>query len=167
MKPMSGENDDSLPQRSQAAAPPTYLLIVPLIPIGLALYITGTRYSDYWHHGFDVVSGSILGNLTAWIGFRWYHLPINRGGGWAWAPRSSKRAFGKGIGVLSYIDADSALRKEKDLEDGERDRFYPRPPSRENRSTDSDEHYEMSDFRAPREFLAPPEPPPHLGPSSS
>ena len=152
MGPMASEQDEHLPQRSQAAAPPTYLLLVPLVPIGLALYITGTRYSDYWHHGFDVVTGSALGVVTAWIGFRWYHLPINRGGGWAWAPRSSKRAFGKGIGIEGYGDADFVGRKRTDLEAGERDRFYPRSSSR-GESNDSRENIEMGNLRQPREFL--------------
>ena len=154
---MTSQRHTSLEHRVQAAAPPTYLLAVPLLPIGLAIYITGTRYSDYWHHGFDVVTGSLLGVATAWIGFRWYHLPISRGGGWAWAPRSPKRAFGRGIGVTSYAHDEGRQSEDKDLEAGERDQFYPREQSRDRRSSESDQHFEMSDLRAPREFPAPPQ----------
>ncbi|KAL9130641.1 MAG: hypothetical protein Q9217_001211 [Psora testacea] len=104
------------PTRSQAAAPPTYLLIFPLIPIGAAIYISSTRYSDFRHHGFDIIAGAILGIASAWLGFRWYHLPIQRGGGWAWAPRSPNRAFGRGIGILTYVDGNLHTSRGKDLE---------------------------------------------------
>ncbi|KAL2059407.1 hypothetical protein ABVK25_000700 [Lepraria finkii] len=105
--------------RKQAAAAPTYLLAFPLIPIGLAIYVSSTRYSDFYHHGFDIISGAILGVASAWLGFRWYHLPISRGGGWAWAPRSSDRAFGRGIGVLAYVSNEESLsRRPMDLENG-------------------------------------------------
>ncbi|KAL9100343.1 MAG: hypothetical protein Q9163_004265 [Psora crenata] len=106
------------PIRSRAAAPPTYLLIFPLIPIGVAIYISSTRYSDFWHHGFDVIAGAILGIASAWLGFRWYHLPIQEGGGWAWAPRSPNRAFARGIGVLTYVDDKVQDSKAKDIESG-------------------------------------------------
>lgn len=90
--------------RSRAAAPPTYLVVCPLFAIGLATYISLTRYSDFWHHGFDVIVGAILGTATAWLGFYWYHLPTQYGGGWAWAPRNAARAFGHGIDIFSYGD---------------------------------------------------------------
>ena len=105
--------------RKQAAAAPTYLIVVPLIPICAAIYVSSTRYSDFRHHGFDIISGAILGIVSAWIGFRWYHLPISRGGGWAWAPRTYERAFGRGIGVLTYGDDDAGYNKQpRDLESG-------------------------------------------------
>lgn len=103
------------PPRRQAAAPPTYLLAFPLAPICLAIYICSTRYSDFMHHGFDIISGAILGIASAWLGFRWYHMPISRGAGWAWAPRSYDRAFGRGIGVLTYVN------NEKDVDNNGRD----------------------------------------------
>ena len=147
-------DESETPLRSHAAAPPTYLLLVPLIPIGLAIGISGSRYSDYWHHGFDVVTGSVLGIVTAWLGFRWYHLPISQGGGWAWAPRSPKRAFGKGIGVITYVDSNNRWREGRDVEAGGMigDRFNP-PPSRDNKSSDGSEEYEMNNIRMPRDYL--------------
>ncbi|KAG8531153.1 uncharacterized protein KY384_004511 [Bacidia gigantensis] len=87
--------------RRQAAAPPAYLIIFPLIPIAGAIYISSTRYSDFQHHGFDVLMSAILGSLTAWLGFRWYQMPIRRGG-WAWAARSLERAFWRGLGADTY-----------------------------------------------------------------
>ena len=99
--------------RNEAAAPPTYLIILPLIPICAALYISSTRYSDFKHHGFDIISGASLGIVIAWISFRLYNLPISRGAGWSWRPRSPRRAFGIGIGVLEYVE-DSDQRKKSD-----------------------------------------------------
>lgn len=104
--------------RSQAAAPPTYLVIFPLLPIALAIYVASTRYSDFYHHGFDIIVGALLGTASAWIGFRWYHMPIRRGGGWAWAPRSHERAFVRGIGIVTYAKNEPFQGKGKDLESG-------------------------------------------------
>ena len=92
-----------VPIRNQAAAPPTYLLVLVLIPIGAAVYITSSRYADFRHQGFDVITGSLIGIVCAWFSFRWYHLPIRQGAGWAWGARSRERAFGVGIGVGSYV----------------------------------------------------------------
>lgn len=88
---------------NQAAAPPTYGILLALIPMGAATYIASTRYTDYYHDGFDVISGSLIGIVTAIFSFYWYHLPITRGRGWAWRSRSADRAFGIGMGVGSYI----------------------------------------------------------------
>ena len=72
--------------------------------MGLATYVSLTRYSDFWHHGFDIIVGAILGIATAWLGFYWYQIPTQYGGGWAWAPRNKARAFGHGIGTSTYGD---------------------------------------------------------------
>lgn len=112
-------NEQLVKPRKQAAAPPTYLIVFPLISIGAAIYISSTRYSDFMHHGFDIISGALLGIVSAWLGFRWYHLPINRGGGWAWAPRSSDRSFSRGIGLMTYVrNENSNDRRGRDLEGG-------------------------------------------------
>lgn len=55
------------------------------------------------HHGFDILFGASMGILLAWASFRLYHLPIARGAGWAWGPRSPPRAFGVGVGVGGYV----------------------------------------------------------------
>ncbi|KAL8723566.1 MAG: hypothetical protein Q9225_000201 [Loekoesia sp. 1 TL-2023] len=156
------EQDDAALFRTQAAAPPTYLIIFPLVPIGAAIYISSTRYSDFWHHGFDVFTSSILGTVTAWLGFRWYHMPIRRGGGWAWAPRSSKRAYWKSMGILTYVDNNDEPRRAKDLESGGivGSQFPPPPGSGNVRNSNrgvSGESYEMGDFivaQEPRDFTA-------------
>ena len=90
---------------SQAAAPPAWGIIVLIIPLAVAAYISATRYSEFWHFGFDVLGGTFIGVLAAWSSFRWYHPPLQRGDGWAWGPRSAGRAFGVGVGNRGYVDA--------------------------------------------------------------
>lgn len=101
-----------------AAAPPNYLLIVALFPVGVAFYICSTRYVQYWHHGFDIIFGALIGILTAWFSFRWYHLPLSRGQGWAWGARSSNRAWGIGVGTGGYVDREDVLRRREASRNG-------------------------------------------------
>lgn len=92
-----------IPPRNQAAAPPVYLMILAFVPIGAAFFICVSRYSDYRHAGFDIISGAVIGAVFAWIGFRMYHLPIRQGAGWAWGARSRDRAYYLGLGIPSYV----------------------------------------------------------------
>jgi hypothetical protein len=94
---------DPLSVRNAAAAPPVYLIIPALAPVGVAVYIVSTRYAEYYHFGFDIISGSLIGIVAAWVSFRWYHLPISRGQGWAWGARSKDRAFAIGVGTGGYV----------------------------------------------------------------
>ena len=73
------------------------------IPLGGALFICLSRYADYRHAGFDIISGALIGAFFAWLGFRWYHLPIRQGAGWSWGARSRDRAFFLPIGIPSYV----------------------------------------------------------------
>ncbi|KAF2088785.1 PAP2-domain-containing protein [Saccharata proteae CBS 121410] len=68
-------------------APPTLTLILPLIPLGAAAYISASRYFDFRHHGFDIIVGTLIGMVCGWGGFRWFHCPVGRGGGSAWGVR--------------------------------------------------------------------------------
>lgn len=90
--------------RHQSAAPPVYLLIPALVPICAAVYISSTRYTDFRHQGFDIIFGATMGFVLAWASFRMYHLPVRRGAGWSWGPRSIDHAWGAGVGVSSYAD---------------------------------------------------------------
>ena len=99
----SGHNDAIIAARNQAAAPPVYLLIFAIIPFFASIYISSTRYSDFRHHGFDILFGFFIGAVTAVFSFRYYHLPISQGAGWSWGPRSRDRSFWAGIGVGSYV----------------------------------------------------------------
>ncbi|EXJ86188.1 hypothetical protein A1O1_06558 [Capronia coronata CBS 617.96] len=92
-----------VPLRNEAAAPPIYLLILAFVPIGVAFFVSLSRWFDYRHHGFDIISGSVIGIFMAWFGFRWYHLPIRGGSGWAWGARTRDRAFWLGIGRTNYV----------------------------------------------------------------
>ena len=107
-----------VPLRKQAAAPPTYLFILPLICISIPAYVASTRFSDFRHHGFDIIFGSLIGITISYISFRVYHLPIRRGAGWSWGPRSVSRAWGIGVGTQGYIDGNGASTKKHDLETG-------------------------------------------------
>lgn len=49
----------------------TPLLLLFAVPMLLAGYIATTRYSDYRHHGVDIVLGSLLGVGTAALGWTW------------------------------------------------------------------------------------------------
>jgi membrane-associated phospholipid phosphatase len=119
-----GTGAERVAARNRAAAPPLYLLVLAFVPLGAAFYISGTRYSDYKHHGFDILFGSILGFVFAWFGFRLYHLPIRQGAGWSWGPRTRSRAFYLGLGVPSYVgdegweSANAARSGRLDLESG-------------------------------------------------
>ncbi|KAH8675366.1 PAP2 domain-containing protein [Xylariales sp. PMI_506] len=88
--------------RKQAAAPPIYLLILTVLPFFAAIFIASSRWFDFRHHGFDILFGFMMGTITAFFAFRYYHMPISQGAGWAWAPRSPDKAFWAGIGVYSY-----------------------------------------------------------------
>ena len=92
-----------VPLRCQNAAPPVYTLIFPLVPICAAIYVSSTRFPDFRHFGFDILFGSLIGVVCAWFAFRFYHLPITRGAGWAWGPRSYERAWGVGVGRGTYV----------------------------------------------------------------
>ncbi|RKF59204.1 putative lipid phosphate phosphatase 3, chloroplastic [Golovinomyces cichoracearum] len=97
--------------RNEAAAPPVYLLIFAIVPFFASIYISSTRYSDFRHHGFDILFGYMIGLISAIFSFRLYHLPINQGAGWAWGPRSSERCFWAGVGVGTYAKCSKNLGK--------------------------------------------------------
>ncbi|KAF2743112.1 PAP2 domain-containing protein [Sporormia fimetaria CBS 119925] len=103
MSSSSYSEEHVVPIRYQAAAPPVWTLILVLVPVGAAIYITSTRFTDFRHHGWDLIFGSLIGITTSWFSFRWYHLPITRGAGWSWGPRSYMRSWGIGVGVGSYV----------------------------------------------------------------
>ncbi|KAK2610740.1 hypothetical protein N8I77_004146 [Diaporthe amygdali] len=88
--------------RQQAAAPPLYLLIFASAPFFTAIFIASSRWFDFRHHGFDILFGFLIGLVCAFFAFRWYHLPISQGAGWAWGPRCSDKAFWAGVGSFSY-----------------------------------------------------------------
>lgn len=88
--------------RRQAASPPLYLLLIAVLPFFTSVFIASSRWFDFRHHGFDILFGYIIGTICAFYGFYYYHLPISRGAGWAWGPRSHDKAFWAGVGSDSY-----------------------------------------------------------------
>jgi membrane-associated phospholipid phosphatase len=110
-----------MPIRNRAAAPPNYLIIVAFIPVGIATWITSTRYVEFYHFGFDMIGGSLIGIVSAWFAFRWYHLPVRNGHGWAWGARSRDRAFGIAVRTNNYVGEEGwgSVRKGRgDVESG-------------------------------------------------
>lgn len=101
--PLQGDNGAlpataSAQTKSKPAAPPLPLLLLPLIPLCVAIYISSTRFSDFRHHGFDILFGSVMGLTTSIFTFRLYHKSLRRNGGKSWGPRSSGGAFGQWAG---------------------------------------------------------------------
>ncbi|KAF7541473.1 hypothetical protein G7054_g546 [Neopestalotiopsis clavispora] len=88
--------------RKEAAAPPLYLLVLTVVPFFGSVYICVSRWYDYQHHGIDILFGFLIGFTTSLTAFRLYHLPLGRGAGWAWAPRSPDKAFWGGVGSNNY-----------------------------------------------------------------
>ncbi|KAK6007702.1 hypothetical protein QM012_004516 [Aureobasidium pullulans] len=106
------DEDDTIDQeaRDRAAAPPVFGAIIVLIPICLAIFICTTRYVDFKHQGIDIFSGAVLGIITSWIGFRWYHGSLSRGQPWTWSPRSKDCAFAVSSGANGWIvDDDNGI----------------------------------------------------------
>lgn len=99
----SGHDERVIAARNQSAAPPVYLLVIAIIPFFASVYIASTRYSDFRHHGFDILFGYFIGTVSAFFAFRYYHLPIAAGAGWAWGPRSKDRSLWAGVGVGNYV----------------------------------------------------------------
>ncbi|KAI1121583.1 acid phosphatase/Vanadium-dependent haloperoxidase [Nemania abortiva] len=102
LKQVGSHNTAVAAVRRQAAAPPVYLLLLAVLPFFLAVFIASSRWFDFRHHGFDILFGFLIGTITAYFAFRYYHMPIRAGGGWAWGPRSRDKAFWAGLGSWSY-----------------------------------------------------------------
>ncbi|KAI0136286.1 PAP2 superfamily protein [Xylariales sp. AK1849] len=117
-KQIASHSSSVLAVRRQAAAPPIYLLVLTVIPFFAAIFIASSRWFDFRHHGFDILFGFIIGTITAWFSFRYYHLPVSRGAGWAWAPRSPDKAFWAGVGVYSYATDKKHWLRPGDEEEG-------------------------------------------------
>ena len=112
ISPTNAADSGFVPARSQAAAPPAYLWILPLFPIAVATYVASTRFSDFRHHGFDIIFGAVMGATFSFTSFRIYHLPIRRGAGWSWGPRAADKAWFIRVGTPNYADEAPESRSE-------------------------------------------------------
>lgn len=74
------------------------MLVLAFIPTGAAIYISSTRFSDFRHHGFDILFGSAMGLVLAWGSFRLFHMPLRRAGGASWGSRGSGMMGARGMG---------------------------------------------------------------------
>lgn len=116
--PSTVATSSPLPLRNHAATPPNHLLVIALVPIAVAVYICATRFFEFYHFGFDIISGSLIGIVSSWFSFRWYHAPIRNGAGWAWGARSRDRAFGIGVGTRTYVGEEGWLSKSASEQQG-------------------------------------------------
>ncbi|KAK8050037.1 lipid phosphate phosphatase 4 [Apiospora phragmitis] len=109
--------------RRQAAAPPIYLLAITCVPFFLAIFIASSRWFDFRHHGFDILFGFIIGTITAWFAFRYYHLPIARGAGYATEKKDWVRAGDEDEGFgHAPTDIEMGVRNRKPEYDTQNDR---------------------------------------------
>ena len=99
--------------RHASAAPPIYGIVLCLIPICVAIYISSTRWVDFKHHGFDIFSGSLLGIITAWLGSRFYHSSLTKGCAWTWGPRSREDAWMVRGGGFSSWETGNGSRQDR------------------------------------------------------
>jgi hypothetical protein len=95
------------------AAPPLWMVLMLLFPIGVALFICTSRYADFHHAGIDIFAGCVIGIISGYSSFRLYHLPIRRGYGMAWGPRSEGRTF------LGDVPWKNQLKKRDSFEPGD------------------------------------------------
>lgn len=112
--PMHNEEDvptTPTPPYERAAAPPLFGIVLFVIPISVAFWVSSTRYVDFKHGGIDIVSGSFLGIVTAWLGFRLYHGSLTRGESWAWSPRSVDKAFAVSSGHEGWVGSRTSMTK--------------------------------------------------------
>ncbi|KAK5048556.1 hypothetical protein LTR84_005647 [Exophiala bonariae] len=94
----SGKHQAAASARDKQAAPPLWQMALAFAPIVAALFICASRYADFHHAGFDIISGAIIGTVFAWTSFRVYHLPTKRGYGLlAGGPRNKRHAFISGL----------------------------------------------------------------------
>ena len=65
-------------------------MILTVIPTLAATIIACTRITDHWHHGTDVLAGSILGATISYISYRQYFpsLSDSEKSGRAWSLRT-------------------------------------------------------------------------------
>ena len=116
-------DDFTPPPRNSTAAPPIYLVLIAVfLPLGGAIYICVSRWFDYHHHGIDILSGAFIGATSAYLSFRYYHMPIRRGSGWSWGARTRGRAFWVGVGRDGYVGEEGWIAKkaaERDMADVE------------------------------------------------
>ena len=52
-------------------------LFVASLPSCGALFVAASRVSDYWHHTTDVIAGSVLGAIIAYISYKQQHYKVH------------------------------------------------------------------------------------------
>ena len=103
--PMIGRTPQQNGKLDKQAAAPLWQTSMAIAPILTALFICSSRYADFHHAGFDIISGAVIGTVLGWASFRNYHLPVRRGYGLlAWGLRSRRHAFISGVGDKKTVE---------------------------------------------------------------
>lgn len=55
----------------------TWRLLLSFIPLMLATLVAVSRTADYHHHYQDVIVGSLIGIVLAYLSYRQYYPPLN------------------------------------------------------------------------------------------
>lgn len=92
----------------------TVLVLIPMLGASL---VAISRIMDARHHPFDVITGSMLGQFTAWVAYRQYFPPISD-------PKAKGRAFshrtwGTDTVTAHQIDYQQANYDPRGLEEGQ------------------------------------------------
>ena len=51
-------------------------LFMASLPSCGAVFVAASRVSDYWHHPTDVLAGSILGIIVAYVSYKQQHYKV-------------------------------------------------------------------------------------------
>lgn len=70
--PFSSATSAAVTPAAHPKVPQMLTLAVVATPMLLATYVASTRWSDYRHHGFDVLFGAFEGVVCALVGWGWY-----------------------------------------------------------------------------------------------
>ncbi|PNS20966.1 Diacylglycerol pyrophosphate phosphatase 1 [Sphaceloma murrayae] len=140
--------------RRAGAAPPVWGMAIILAPTLFAVWIASTRFQEFKHDGFDCISGSLCGVITALIGFRAYHNGILRGQSWTWGPRTWDNAFVVTSSARQRMSLHKRGASSRDIEMQPKD---IRPSEDERPSTDLD-HQNLEQARLHGQEAGPSQP---------
>lgn len=106
----SGKRNMTVSALDRQAAPPLWQIASAFVPIIAALFVCASRYADFHHAGFDIISGAVIGTIFGWSSFRMFHLPVRRGYGLlAWGHRTRRHAFISGMEDDEVSDEEQGL----------------------------------------------------------
>jgi len=123
--PRDGKRKMTMAALKKIVASPLWQTALAIAPIVTALFICSSRYADFHHAGFDIISGAVIGTILSWASFRTYHLPVRRGYGLlAWGSRTRRHAF------ISSMEDKDPVDEERVVSNYEINTYESRAPER-------------------------------------